>query len=522
MRAEIVALNIGGRVYETTKETLRRSAYFEPFLEGRFAHAVDSHGRLFVDRDGKHFAHLLAFMRTLQCPPHEYARKHKAALLEECAFFGLDYMAQRLRGEISPYDMRLEDRALVAAEVAVLRDSELASSYLLDVLQTDTSPLPPEDLRLPLLKRVGERPALAVKTYEQFLEKLDTVTGGLVECFQEVPGLVIAGGGALGALTGTEHGDVDIFLCGLQPEDAMKALLRIFEGIKAAHAARSGAASLLLVTRSKHAVTFFRVGRGTYTPIQVVLSLYESPTALLANFDVDACGFAWCPADKRVVGTPRAVRALRYGVNIADSRFDSGGYTRRLEKYSTRGWQIAVPGFQADRISERVLDANYVYLARYDVLLKTEQTDHLTKELALMVSDFSGQTMERARKRLRGTAVKTCTAVRGFERIVALNHGRKVSTVNPNPYSSDTAVPINIQDGRYTLLWDAKAVDENAQAEDMESYSSSPGESAMHLVELHANREFAQSDEAQSTGFEWCRGVIKNTCFVCVICEPPQ
>ena len=118
MRAEIVALNIGGRVYETTKETLRRSAYFEPFLEGRFAHAVDSHGRLFVDRDGKHFAHLLAFMRTLQCPPHEYARKHKAALLEECAFFGLDYMAQRLRGEISPYDMRLEDRALVAAEVA--------------------------------------------------------------------------------------------------------------------------------------------------------------------------------------------------------------------------------------------------------------------------------------------------------------------------------------------------------------------------------------------------------------------
>ena len=69
MRAEIVALNIGGRVYETTKETLRRSAYFEPFLEGRFAHAVDSHGRLFVDRDGKHFAHLLAFMRTLQCPP---------------------------------------------------------------------------------------------------------------------------------------------------------------------------------------------------------------------------------------------------------------------------------------------------------------------------------------------------------------------------------------------------------------------------------------------------------------------
>ena len=104
------------------------------------------------------------------------------------------------------------------------------------------------------------------------------------------------------------------------------------------------------------------------------------------------------------------------------------------------------------------------------------------------------------------TAVKTCTAVRGFERIVALNHGRKVSTVNPNPYSSDTAVPINIQDGRYTLLWDAKAADENAQAEDLESYSSSPGESAMHLVELHANREFAQSDEAQDTGFEWSRG----------------
>ncbi len=108
---------------------------------------------------------------------------------------------------------------------------------------------------------------------------------------------------------------------------------------------------------------------------------------------------------------------LRYAANICDSRFDSGGYCRRLEKYDYRGFQIGIPGFNAAKVSSRVIvDSEYVFLTSIDALLRVQSTDNKTKDLALMISDFSGTTVERTQKRLRGTSIKTCEAVRGFER----------------------------------------------------------------------------------------------------------
>ena len=75
-------------------------------------HATDEQGRLFLDRNGEYFSHILHFMRTTLCPTWAYIAQARQNLLHECAYFGLGHMAQRLRGETSPYDLRPEDRQI--------------------------------------------------------------------------------------------------------------------------------------------------------------------------------------------------------------------------------------------------------------------------------------------------------------------------------------------------------------------------------------------------------------------------
>ena len=56
-----VRLNVGGVTFDTTRDTLSKRRYFEPFLEGRFGHALDEHGRIFIDRSGALCGFLLDF-----------------------------------------------------------------------------------------------------------------------------------------------------------------------------------------------------------------------------------------------------------------------------------------------------------------------------------------------------------------------------------------------------------------------------------------------------------------------------
>ena len=111
--------------------------------------------------------------------------------------------------------------------------------------------------------------------------------------------------------------------------------------------------------------------------------------------------------------------------------------------------------------------------------------------------------MDRTRKRLKATAIQTCTAVRGFERMVVLNYARHVRLVSVSAEKRNTAVPLHIGDGKYTLIWDASAYEDNAEAMDMESYSCTPEDSAMALLELHADRETTRNDQSE---FEWYEG----------------
>jgi hypothetical protein len=60
-----VELNIGGRRFETSVQTLRRvpHTFFDAYFSGRYAQDVCADGSIFVDRDGEHFDHVLEYMR---------------------------------------------------------------------------------------------------------------------------------------------------------------------------------------------------------------------------------------------------------------------------------------------------------------------------------------------------------------------------------------------------------------------------------------------------------------------------
>ena len=151
-------------------------------------------------------------------------------------------MACRLRGEISPYDMRRQDRDL--------QDDEFGEECkLIQVFNADMPQKDPMVLQVPLLPKLCEKaaPQLA-SSYSSFRERFDKLTGGLLDYMSDTNGIVFAGGSVLVALTGTTVGDVDIFLCCNQ-DDAIGITSRVFEAVQSLHKQRHGQDAHLLVTR---------------------------------------------------------------------------------------------------------------------------------------------------------------------------------------------------------------------------------------------------------------------------------
>jgi len=87
----LVKLNIGGRKFMTTKNTLLMSGskgFFSSLLEGEFPSVQDEEGYYFIDRDGKYFEPLLEFLRTgeLEIPPGI----SKRAVAREANFYSIE------------------------------------------------------------------------------------------------------------------------------------------------------------------------------------------------------------------------------------------------------------------------------------------------------------------------------------------------------------------------------------------------------------------------------------------------
>ena len=113
--------------------------------------------------------------------------------------------------------------------------------------------------------------------------------------------------------------DIDLFLYGLNMEEAVEKIKQIHEAITETSRRPP------LVVINGHAVTFYR--EFPHRSIQVVSRLYKSPSEVLLGFDVDSCcvGFdgtnAWA--------LPRARRAIKYSANVADPARESRTYEIR-------------------------------------------------------------------------------------------------------------------------------------------------------------------------------------------------
>jgi len=496
--AAIVRLNVGGRAFDTTRDTLSACGFFAPYLEGRMAHAVDRDGRLFIDRSPELFAHLLQWLRAGTAPSQRETRRLKHRLLAEAGFFDVPHLSCFLRGETSAHDLRPEDRVLKTSEMEA---TENPSSYrLVDVFEAEITPKIPLDLQVTLFPRASmARPALQ-GGLEEFQRRFEAYTGGgLMQRLEPVANkFVIAGGAVTAALTNTEHGDVDIFLlCKL--DEARGVLEHIYSAVAELHQQRHGASARLLVTRSKYAITLFQAALGQThrsTPLQIITSVYESVAQLLLGFDVDAACFAYLPHEKKVVGTARGVRSLRFGANIFDSAFDSATYVRRLQKYDARGFSIGVPGFDLERVSRRLMAAPHLYLEKYDLLLRPAmQPELLGKDSYASLLTFAGRTREQ-RQVLDGATVQLCEIVRGFERLVVTKYGKVRRSSDGDGKTS--CMPLRVEGSRCTVAWGDEPV------EDMEGYSASPYATARALLEDNAEHE-AELCEGPNE-FEWRKG----------------
>jgi hypothetical protein len=85
-----VELNIGGYHFQTSVQTLRRvpHTFFDAYFSGRFAQDVSNDGSIFVDRDGEHFGHILAYMRDGTVSVAEPSARPSVSLLRalKCEF----------------------------------------------------------------------------------------------------------------------------------------------------------------------------------------------------------------------------------------------------------------------------------------------------------------------------------------------------------------------------------------------------------------------------------------------------
>jgi len=386
-RSSVVRLNIGGSYFDTSADTLRRCSFFDALLSGDYGAVAVDDGRVFVDRDGALFGHILAFLRERRRPPAEALRIHTQQLLAECAYYGFEDFAHELRGDTNPFDLRPADRQMLRDEEECMQifQSEPENwevrhwedRLLLDVFAQSQGAFvrePPQCLELPLLFEMAPiecgdasvGPSLAVKNMSEFRLEFNRITGGLLDDITDPRGLIFAGGAVLAALTGTTCSDVDIFMAGLDATQARQQFDTVLSAVKKnkrrlRQGDESWAATHLVVSRTRLCVTIHRQDGDDdeSRPVQIVLSLYRSPLEVILNFDVDACCVLYDLAAERVCCMPRSRRAINTRCNIADTKMRSPNYERRLEKYAARGYAVAVPGLREACVDASLFEAEY-------------------------------------------------------------------------------------------------------------------------------------------------------------------
>ncbi|CAB9509719.1 SH3KBP1-binding protein 1 [Seminavis robusta] len=389
-RDPTVQLNVGGRVFATTRETLLQSGspFFERLLEEDTAVIVrgsqrDAHNRIFIDRSPTLFGFVLDYLRTHNVLAPS-TKREKLALIQEASYYQLDGLVSRLRLYGEGYDpgcLSYEDQAM-RDQAAAIRDSfqkedpfavEKANQLLVDLFDQKTKRLAISPNYDQLCSSsdatiLFQKDALAARkasphklaaNLKEFKKQFVDYAGPMFQDFPllEEQGVVVAGGSVLSALMGRtdpdSKGDIDLFLVAPNPEKARAIYDKIvqhFAGGRGDDNDRIHHHQLLLV-RSQYAVTIV-VGYPQRN-VQIILAHHRCPAEVVFNFDIDCCQVFF--DGKNVRATPAAQRALMTGTNMADPERRSGNYETRLAKYAERGFFVAVPGLDLKRVDKRYL-----------------------------------------------------------------------------------------------------------------------------------------------------------------------
>ena len=475
-RADIIRLNVGGNRMHTTPDTLSRMSYFRSLIDpdSAMGWAVEEN-HIFIDRDGDLFCALLNFCRTGQRPAQALLTLRRQALLEECNYFGLDAMTDAILGRTCSWDLRAEDRAIREMEAA-LRSGEdqqrrlcTPHAHLYDVhAMAPPQYKRPEALGYPyLLLDRAPRHHLLQGGFQDFYERLNTFSGQcLLDELMKIPSeggnLVIAGGSVLHGLTGAPCSDLDIFVQAAPGNAAMQLLQQVYEATQKVH---SKSKPKILLTRTRNAVSFYRVAeKKPCAPIVQVITkvVGDSLATFLANFDVDAACFAFDLRERKVFASSRGLRALQYGANVLDTSCASSisFYTKRLEKYSLRGFAVCVPGYAPQCVHPRVMQESYMLFPQYDnLLLKLGKTDQSPKKIK--VNRKAGQSAIEAQPRITQKATRV---MEGFLHMLILDAGVARVAHPPTRYLTNNGrialanettavVPVGMGQGQYVLLY---------------------------------------------------------------------
>ena len=202
--ASAIRLNVGGKVFDVTMETINSFQYLQARLGQNFRPSVDAAGELFVDRCPELFEVLLQSVRSLTRPRQSYIMERKRDLLAECDFYGVsDWLPQSILGNTASVFFRPEDRAIAAAECAGEMD-------LLDPFKTVfVSKIAPSFDMTVLLAERFPRANFDCPSAEVLLQRLDSLTKGVMSKI-DVPGVIAAGGAVAHALAGCHGACTDV------------------------------------------------------------------------------------------------------------------------------------------------------------------------------------------------------------------------------------------------------------------------------------------------------------------------
>ncbi|KAJ5164427.1 uncharacterized protein N7500_006257 [Penicillium coprophilum] len=157
--------------------------------------------------------------------------------------------------------------------------------------------------------------------------------------------------------------DVDLFLYGLDEEQALEKIMHIEDKIKN---------TILYETttiRTKNTITI--ASQYPNRHVQIVLRIYHSVAEILTGFDVDVSCAAY--DGHQVYTSPRAIAAYITQTNQIDLTRRSPSYENRLSKYSRRGFEVFWPALDRSKIDPTIFERSFTRtegLARLLVLEK--------------------------------------------------------------------------------------------------------------------------------------------------------